>query len=1365
MIRSSRQPVGSRALWLLAATLAVTVLPAWAATGPEKVGEVYPVLLQTPHPAPMAAPGKPAWLEIVSHPGASYIAVHFSRLRLGPGEQVVLRTPDGRYSYTYRGEGKPGAGGRFWAAHVPGDTCEVLLLGNGTSAGWGFAIDEYAAGYPLPGDPTPAQPEALCGADDSEWAKCYETTEPQAYQRGRAVARLLINGSGACTGWLVGTAGHLITNNHCIETASDALNTDFEFIAEGATCATNCGSWFACPGTVVADTSTLVKTNAPRDYSLVLLPVNPTGTYGYLQLRQAGPSLGDRLYIPQHPAAYGKKIAVWSTDSRDPGGYPTVVSLTEPACQTGGPPDVGYYADTQGGSSGSPVLGYADHKVIALHHCGGCPSTPNTGVPIQEVIAHLGTDLPPGAVEDAPNLTTIASKGTDSCAAGGPGSGDTVIDPGELASLELTVGNSGNLVAASPTITLSTTSPAITLLDATAALPDLAPGATAVNADPLLFSVAPDAACGTSFSISVTLAAGERTWPGTLSFKVGNVTAEATLLLGEDFEGATFPPTGWAQFKTGDASSAGFRGGQSGASGSHGDAHGGTSFAWHDDENLSSRAIDWLVLPQVAVPAAGAVLKLWERDYYTTYYEYHGVWVTTGASADPAVSTYLELVKLAAPGGTWKQTTVDLASYAGQTVFVALRYTGDNKDEWYLDDLELWASSCAATPCNPAGQRYLSVARAGNGAGSVTSTPPGIDCGSTCAAFFPEGSTVDLAAAAATGSTFTGWSGACTGTDPCQVTMDQARAVTATFTLERHTLTVDRTGTGSGTVTSTPPGIDCGATCSAQFDYQTAVSLAPTAATGSTFTGWSGACSGTGACQVAMDQARSVTAAFTLQQHTLTVTKAGTGGGGVTSTPPGIDCGATCSASFDHGTLVDLAAAADTDSSFAGWSGACTGTGACQVSMTEARSVTATFNRLPQTLSVSKDGTGAGTVSSTPVGIDCGTTCSVAFPYNTPVSLAATAAIGSTFSGWTGACTGTGGCSVTMDQARAVTATFTLLASLQAVRPLVDPAVTATSDGNGILEPGERVILSPIWHNPGTLGKATSGIVSLFGGAAGPTYTIQDAAASYGTVAAGADANPWQATANAYELEVPVPASRPALHWDAQITETLATAEVRVWTLHLGDSFTDVLRGNWAYPYVERLLHGGLTTGTTGCPGDRLYCPADLVTRDQMAVFLARGLAGGDATVPQTGTVPDVGDYDCSPGGTSRFADVLPESWFCRHAHYIWAENVTTGCVPAEHRYCPAATVPRDQMAVFMARVAAGGDALVPAAYTDTTTGRTYDCGTVGGTHFTDVTTGHWACKYVHYIWALGQVDGCDAPNHLFCPDPPVRRDEMAKFL
>jgi hypothetical protein len=93
-------------------------------------------------------------------------------------------------------------------------------------------------------------------------------------------------------------------------------------------------------------------------------------------------------------------------------------------------------------------------------------------------------------------------------------------------------------------------------------------------------------------------------------------------------------------------------------------------------------------------------------------------------------------------------------------------------------------SQVTITEQGPAPVSYpVSVSKGGSGSGTVTSAPAGIDCGSTCSANFSSGTQVTLTAAAGSGSTFTGWSGACTGTGTCSVTMDASKSVIATFNL------------------------------------------------------------------------------------------------------------------------------------------------------------------------------------------------------------------------------------------------------------------------------------------------------------------------------------------------------------------------------------------------------------------------------------------------------------------------------------------------------------------------------------------------------------------------------------------------------
>jgi hypothetical protein len=237
----------------------------------------------------------------------------------------------------------------------------------------------------------------------------------------------------------------------------------------------------------------------------------------------------------------------------------------------------------------------------------------------------------------------------------------------------------------------------------------------------------------------------------------------------------------------------------------------------------------------------------------------------------------------------------------------------------------------------------LNVLKSGNGSGTVTGSPAGISCGSTCSHGYAYGTPVTLTASPSTGSTFAGWSGACTGTGACKVTTNDAVAVTAHFSLIPETLTVTKTGNGQGAVTSSPGGINCGATCSHSYDYGSSVTLTVAPATGSTFTGWSGACTGSGTCQVTTNAAAAITANFSLIPEMLTVATTGDGQGTVSSSPAGISCGATCSHSYDYGSSVTLTATADRGSSFEGWTGACSGKAACTVSMSTARSLQAEF--------------------------------------------------------------------------------------------------------------------------------------------------------------------------------------------------------------------------------------------------------------------------------------------------------------------------------------------------------------------------------------------------------------------------------------
>lgn len=250
------------------------------------------------------------------------------------------------------------------------------------------------------------------------------------------------------------------------------------------------------------------------------------------------------------------------------------------------------------------------------------------------------------------------------------------------------------------------------------------------------------------------------------------------------------------------------------------------------------------------------------------------------------------------------------------------------------------------------------------------------------------------------------------------------------------TQTLSVSVSGSGAVAS-PSGIQCGnggSACSTNIPTNTDVTLTATAATGHSFQAWGGACSGsTTTCTVGMSQARQVTAAFVAVpigvRHKLTVSTSGQGT--VSSQPAGIECGRTCTLDLDAGSQVVLTATPADGHRLVSWGGACAGTSGnrCTLTLSEARTASASFEAQTVNHALTLTVSGQGTVNSQPVGISCsgGNTgnCSASFPAGTQVVLSAVPAQGQVLQAWGGACSGTAGsCTVTLSEARQVSAQF-----------------------------------------------------------------------------------------------------------------------------------------------------------------------------------------------------------------------------------------------------------------------------------------------------------------------------------------------------
>jgi len=291
----------------------------------------------------------------------------------------------------------------------------------------------------------------------------------------------------------------------------------------------------------------------------------------------------------------------------------------------------------------------------------------------------------------------------------------------------------------------------------------------------------------------------------------------------------------------------------------------------------------------------------------------------------------------------------------------------------------------------------------------------------------------------------------------------------------------------------------------------------------------------------------------------------------------------------------------------------------------------------------------------------------------------------------------------------------------------VDSATVAgsSSNANGVLEPGETVLVKPSWRNGTATPASATGSASGPDGPAGATYGLPDAAAMYATIAGGSVGD---CGSNCYLFSVTNPATRPRQHWDAVFTETLSTTAAESWTLHVGRSFSDVSVSDPAYRFVETLFHRGVTAGCGGTS----FCPLGDVTRQQMAVLLLVSKEGQPYSPPACVT-PVFGDVPCS-SGFARWIDELAN------------RGVTAGC--AGGNFCPLAKVTRAQMSVFLLRTLEGSAYTPPACATPS---------------FADVPCSSPFARWIDELNARGIASGCGGGD--FCPNANVSRGQMAVFL
>lgn len=393
--------------------------------------------------------------------------------------------------------------------------------------------------------------------------------------------------------------------------------------------------------------------------------------------------------------------------------------------------------------------------------------------------------------------------------------------------------------------------------------------------------------------------------------------------------------------------------------------------------------------------------------------------------------------------------------------------------------------SNAVSKTLPPAQFSLSVSRTGYGSGVVSSTPAGISCGSACTGTYVSGTAVALSAVPAAGSTFAGWSGSCSGSAACTVTMDRDRTVSAAFAPATYRITAGA-GTGgslspTGTVTVTYGGSQTFA-ISPSAGYHVADVLVDNASAGPV----------TSYTFRNVTAPHSITARFEINTYTITASASGAGGtilpaGSVTATHGGtayfaitpdtgyhvadvkvdgvsvgpatsytltsIDRNRTITAGFALNSYTITASAGPggsispkgTLSALYGTNGTFTITPAANYRIADVRvdgipagtidtytfsriaadhTIAASFEPRLFSLSVAQVGSGSGTVASSPAGISCGSSCVGAYVSGTTVTLTASPDAASVFKGWSGACSGLGACTIALSADTAVFAMF-----------------------------------------------------------------------------------------------------------------------------------------------------------------------------------------------------------------------------------------------------------------------------------------------------------------------------------------------------
>jgi len=387
---------------------------------------------------------------------------------------------------------------------------------------------------------------------------------------------------------------------------------------------------------------------------------------------------------------------------------------------------------------------------------------------------------------------------------------------------------------------------------------------------------------------------------------------------------------------------------------------------------------------------------------------------------------------------------------------------------------------------------------------------------------------------------------------------------------------------------------------------------------------------------------------------------------------------------FDCGSVVTLDAVADSCCEFTGWTGDLTWASApVDIVMDGDKSIAAGFSALTYTVAIAGDGQGQVSVDGVPQALPW----SDVFDCGTSITLEALPISCWQFDGWSGDLSGAESpVAVTVDGDKSLTATFSQIEYILTI---------SGADGSVVVNGAPQTLP---WSD-------------IF--LCGETVTLEAVPDEY-RVFAG-----WSGDVTGTENPTSV-----LMDGDKSVAATF-TREI---------NFDDVAEDYWAIDPINACIDAGIVTGYA----DGFYRPGVPVDRAAMAVYIARGLAGGEAAVPAGPEEP-------------TFDDVPVGHWAYDHIEYAVFNAIVTGY--GNGTYQPDWTVTRAQMAVFVARAVVdptGEEGLADYQPPQTPT-------------FLDVTSATWCFAHVEYLAENDIVSGY--PDGCYRPTIEVTRDQMAVYI